>query len=149
MIDIFNELKVITSTLKRNNLGYALCGGLAMAVHSFPRATVDIDIIVLSKDILRLKNILADLGYILESAPMSFSNGIIKMDRISKKDNDSEDFLSVDIIEVTKQLETVWNTKIDYNWENGTISVISKEGLIYMKKLRGSGQDQDDIEKLR
>ncbi len=149
MIDIFNELKIITSTLKQNNLEYALCGGLAMAVHSFPRATVDIDLIVLSKDILRLKNILADLGYILESAPMSFSNGIIKMNRISKKDNDSEDFLSVDIIEVTKQLETVWNTKINYNWENGIISVISKEGLIYMKQLRGSGQDQDDIEKLK
>lgn len=149
MIDIFTELKVITSTLKQNNLEYALCGGLAMAVHSFPRATVDIDIIVLSKDILRLKNMLAGIGYILKSAPMSFSNGIIKIDRVSRKDSDSEDFLSVDIIEVTKQLETVWNNKIDYKWENGTITVISKDGLIYMKKLRGSGQDQDDIEKLK
>lgn len=149
MIDLFNELKVITSTLKQNNLEYALCGGLAMAVHSFPRATVDIDIIVLSQDILKLKKILADLGYILRSVPMSFSNGIIKMDRVSRKDDDSEDILSVDILEVTKQLETVWNNKIDYKWENGTITVISKEGLIYMKQLRGSGQDQDDIKKLK
>ena len=62
---------------------------------------------------------------------------------------DSEDILSVDIIEVTKQLETIWNNKIDYKWENGTITVISKEGLIYMKQLRGSGQDQDDIKKLK
>ena len=149
MIDLFNELKVITSTLKQNNLEYALCGGLAMAVHSFPRATVDIDIIVLSQDILKLKKILADLGYILRSVPMSFSNGIIKMDRVSRKDDYSEDILSVDILEVTKQLETVWNNKIDYKWENGTITVISKDGLIYMKQLRGSGQDQDDIKKLK
>lgn len=149
MIDIFEELKVITSTLKQKNLEYALCGGLAMAVHSVPRATVDIDIIVQSQNILKVKKILADIGYTLESAPMSFSNGIIKINRVSRKDNDSEDILSVDIIEVTKHLETVWNNKIDYKWENGTISVVSKEGLIYMKQLRGSGQDQDDIKKLK
>ena len=65
----------------------------AMAVHRFPRTTVDIDIIVLSKDIFRLKNILADIGYMLESAPMSFSNGNIKIERVSRKDIDSEDFL--------------------------------------------------------
>lgn len=149
MIDLFNELKVITSTLKQKGLEYALCGGLAMAVHSVPRATIDIDIIVLSQDILKLKIILADIGYTLESAPMSFSNGIIKIDRVSRKDNDSEDILSVDIIEVTKELETVWNNKVDYEWENGIISVVSREGLIYMKQLRGSGQDQDDIKKLK
>ena len=28
------------------------------------------------------------------------------------------------------------------------LKVISREGLIYMKKLRGSGQDLDDIKKL-
>ncbi|MEA1911361.1 MAG: hypothetical protein U9N32_06750 [Spirochaetota bacterium] len=149
MIDIFEELKVITSTLKHKNLEYALCGGLAMAVYNISRATIDIDIIVLSQDILKIKKVLADIGYTLNSAPMSFKDGIIKIDRVSRKDNDSEDFLSVDIIEVTKELETVWNSKSDYKWESGTISVISKEGLIYMKQLRGSGQDQDDIEKLR
>jgi hypothetical protein len=34
-------------------------------------------------------------------------------------------------------------------WEGGTLSVVSPEGVIILKSLRGSGQDQDDIEYLR
>jgi hypothetical protein len=34
-------------------------------------------------------------------------------------------------------------------WEGGTLSVISPEGLIALKSLRNSGQDRDDIDYLR
>ena len=148
MLDIFDELKNIIKSLNNNNLEYALCGGLAMAIHSFPRATIDIDMIVMSEDQIRIKELLAGLGYTMESAPMSFHKDEIKINRISKTDPDSEDILSVDILTVTEKLQSVWNNRTDYEWDNGIISVVSKEGLIYMKKLRGSGQDKDDIKKL-
>jgi hypothetical protein len=34
-------------------------------------------------------------------------------------------------------------------WAFGNISVVSPEGLIALKLLRGSGRDQDDIKQLR
>jgi hypothetical protein len=34
-------------------------------------------------------------------------------------------------------------------WELGNITVVSPEGLIALKSLRGSGRDQDDIKQLR
>ena len=33
-------------------------------------------------------------------------------------------------------------------WEHGSISTVSRDGLIALKRLRASGQDQDDIDKL-
>jgi hypothetical protein len=34
-------------------------------------------------------------------------------------------------------------------WEGRHLSVISREGLISLKLLRGSGQDMDDIARLK
>ncbi len=40
------------------------------------------------------------------------------------------------------------HNRVTIEWEHGTVSVVSREGLITLKKLRGSGQDQDDIKHL-
>ena len=45
-MDILDELKTLTKTLKEENIEYALCGGLALAIYAFPRATLDIDIMI-------------------------------------------------------------------------------------------------------
>jgi hypothetical protein len=33
-------------------------------------------------------------------------------------------------------------------WERGEVWVVSRQGLVSLKRLRGSGQDQDDIRRL-
>ena len=33
-------------------------------------------------------------------------------------------------------------------WNHGAIGTVSRSGLVALKRLRGSGQDQDDIERL-
>ena len=48
--DLFRELTSLLSALDEEGIDYALCGGLAMAVHGYPRATVDIDLLILAKD---------------------------------------------------------------------------------------------------
>jgi hypothetical protein len=50
---------------------------------------------------------------------------------------------------VTPSLRNVWEAKERLVWDGGFISVVSREGLIQMKLLRNSGQDQDDIRKLK
>jgi hypothetical protein len=34
-------------------------------------------------------------------------------------------------------------------WSNQSIKVVSREGLIVLKSIRNSGQDQDDIKRLQ
>ncbi|MES1208434.1 MAG: hypothetical protein ABUS79_21050 [Pseudomonadota bacterium] len=50
MLDLVQELTDVIACLDQGGVPYALCGGLAMAVHGYPRATVDIDLLVLAKD---------------------------------------------------------------------------------------------------
>jgi hypothetical protein len=49
---------------------------------------------------------------------------------------------------VTPQLAKAWETRERVRWEHGAISVVSRSGLVLMKRLRGSGQDEDDIREL-
>ena len=45
-MDILDELKSLINKLEEENIDYALCGGLAMAIYALPRATLDIDILI-------------------------------------------------------------------------------------------------------
>ena len=47
MFDLYEEFKSIISALEQRGIDYAVCGGLAMAVHGLARATVDIDLLIL------------------------------------------------------------------------------------------------------
>jgi hypothetical protein len=67
---------------------------------------------------------------------------------MSKADEESGDLLSVGLLVVTRELETVWADRVRVGWEYGELPVVSRTGLIQMKRLRGSGQDQDDIRSL-
>ena len=46
-------------------------------------------------------------------------------------------------------LEKAWASRVEVEWAHGRLSVLSAEGLISMKTLRGSGQDLADIQHLR
>jgi hypothetical protein len=41
MLDIYEEFLKLVEALNERAIDYALCGGMAMAVHGLPRATVD------------------------------------------------------------------------------------------------------------
>jgi hypothetical protein len=40
-LDFFQELKDLAATLEAHAIDYALCGGVALAIHGAPRATQD------------------------------------------------------------------------------------------------------------
>ena len=45
-MSLLKELSALVSALDENEIEYAVCGGLAMAVHGFARATLDIDLLI-------------------------------------------------------------------------------------------------------
>ena len=49
---------------------------------------------------------------------------------------------------VTPETTLSWDSRITVEWEGEPLKVISPKGLIELKLLRRSGQDQDDIEYL-
>jgi len=149
MLDLFEEFRALVRRLEDVGLDYALCGGLALSVYSAPRATVDIDVMVLPEDMDRLRSLAAEQGFDFEAAPMVFADGKIDIRRFSKIEQKSGDVLMLDILVVTPALRDVWASRTQIEWEGGTLRVVSREGLIDLKRLRGSAVDLDDIAHLQ
>jgi hypothetical protein len=148
VIDLYDELSGIIDDFSRRGIDYALCGGLALAAHGIPRATMDIDLLVPPESLENARAHLRGRGYVLEGAEMDFASGAVRITRLTRPDPESEDFLTVDLLEVTPALRGVWEQRQSVEWEGGTLTTVSRQGLVDLKRLRGSGQDRDDIEKL-
>jgi hypothetical protein len=90
VLDLEVELGRIVDALNGAAIGYALWGGIAMAVHGSPRATIDIDLLVLPDDYERIADLAAPLGYRVKGRPMTFANGAVEIRRITKVDPDGD-----------------------------------------------------------
>src|SRR5882724_4632604 len=148
MLDIYEEFRNLVAVLEEHEIDYALCGGMAMAVHERPRMTIDIDILIQAESLDRVIAIATELGYKIRGRDMSFANGAVEIRRVSKIDPESGDLLSLDLLLVTPQRRSAWESRVESEWEGGTFSVVSRAGLIALKQLRMSGQDLDDIKAL-
>ncbi len=149
MLDLIEELRRIVAAFDENGVQYALCGGLALAVHGAPRATIDIDLMIQPEARPTAQQAARRLGYTLAAEAMAFSGGAIQIQRVSKLDHPaSSDVLILDLILATEELADVWRDRQAVAWEYGTIWVVDRPGLVKMKSMRGSGQDLDDIARL-
>ena len=146
MSRLYDELRGLIDALDRSQIEYALCGGVAMAVHGRARATVDIDILILADSLERVMQIAANLGYTIRGLDMEFDP--IQIRRVSKMDPAKKDVLTIDMILVNDAIRNVWETRVDAELESGKLSVVSKEGLITLKTISGRPQDIADISAL-
>jgi hypothetical protein len=147
MLDLYDEFSTLINALEGAGVDYAVCGGLAMAIHGFPRATIDVDLVISSTSLDRVLASAHDLGYTIPADPMSFAGGTVQIRRVTKVDV-SGDLLSLDLLLVTPSIEDIWNGRMRVRWAGGELWVVSRAGLAALKRLRGSGQDQDDIRRL-
>jgi hypothetical protein len=145
MLDLYEELRKLITAFDEHEIDYALCGGIAMAVYNHPRATIGIDLLILAESLDQVLAIATELGYDIRGLNMTFAAGKIEIRRISKIDSESGHLLSLDFLLVTPEVRHVWNSRVRVDREGGKISVVSRAGLIALKTLRGSLQDQADI----
>lgn len=148
MLDLEQELAAILAALHETGIDYALCGGLAMAVHGAPRATIDIDLLVRDEDLDRIRDVAGRLGFTFRALPMKFSGGSVRIERVTKIDPTDGETLMLDLLVVTPDLEWVWADRERRGWRGGQLTVVSRKGLIQLKTYRSSAQDLADIEKL-
>lgn len=148
MAEIFDEFQDLIMKLNDKRIDYAVCGGWAMAIHGAPRATIDIDLLVQTEKLSEVWKIAKNLGYWVEGLPLSFDNGAVEIRRISKIDEESKTLFTIDFLLVTEKLKQVWETRESIDWEDGRVWTVSREGLIFMKKLSGRHKDLGDIDSL-
>jgi hypothetical protein len=147
MPNLFEEFRAVVAALNRAAVPFAVCGGLAMSIHARPRATVAIDLLALPDAIPALITAVGPLGFTQrEREPTRLAEGKVLMHRLTKIVAGDPEVLVLDVIEVRGGETTrVWESRGNMEWQGGTVPVVSREGLIAMKRLRGSPQDRADI----
>lgn len=147
MLDLYDEFLALVGALEREGAQYALCGGLAMAVHGFVRATIDIDLLVPRDQVDAARDACRRQGFSIEALPMSFAGGDVPIEQMTKADS-SGSLLSVDLLVVTDATKSAWDSRTEVELHGVRLFVVSREGLVTLKRLRNNAQDRADIENL-
>ena len=149
MLDLYAEFTAVTNALEQHGVEYAVCGGLAVALHGVQRATMDIDLLISASSLEAVSQAVGELGYNIKGLPMTFKDGAVEIRCISKIDPESGDLMRLDLLLVTPALADVWQSRQQAEWEAGLLWVVSRNGLIKLKTLGGRPQDLADIERLK
>lgn len=148
MLDLHEELRKLVALLAEREVDYALCGGMALAIHGRLRTTIDIDLLIRAESLETAIAVAKSLGYNIRGKDLTFANGAVEIRRVSKIDPESGDPLSLDFLLVTPEIRPAWDSRGDADWEGGKLSVVSRDGLVMLKRLRNSDQDLVDIRAL-
>ena len=149
MAGLLDEFVGLTEEFNRRGIDYAVCGGWAVNLYGFTRATVDIDFIIPSEELERALEAARAHGFDIEGLPLNFDEGKTKIRRISKIDKVARELITLDLILVTPSFEDVWMGRKKVNWSHGEYRVVSVDGLIKMKEIAGRPKDLIDLDYLR
>jgi hypothetical protein len=148
-MDLKRELLDVVEALNRAGVAYALCGGMAVVLHGYPRLTRDIDLLIRPQELEAAKATLAAVGFSIPGGLIPFDIGEPherKVFRLSKQID--EDLLTIDLLLLPPFLKDVWENRETYEMDSVPITVVDRSGLITMKKIAGRHQDLSDIENL-
>jgi hypothetical protein len=150
MADLLQEFDALVDALGGEGVQFAVCGGLALAIHARPRATIDIDLIAPAEEVGALAAVAARLGFERRlREPVRLAGGEIVMHRLTKITPGDPEVLILDVIEAGPGTAgAAWESRVSARWRGVAVPVVSREGLIALKRLRGSAQDAADIEAL-
>jgi hypothetical protein len=148
-LDIVFELGQALDALRSAGVPHALCGGFAVAVHGVPRATKDIDFLVPEADLARAELALKGVGFTLRAGPIPFGLGTAAERRVHRVTKvAATEHLTIDLLAVTEVFAHVWASREELQWEGRLLPVVSRAGLIAMKRLAGRPQDLADLANL-
>jgi len=148
-MDLIDELAGLIKALNDAGVRYALCGGLAMAVHGHPRATQDIDLLIPEEELAKIQQVAESVGFWIPSDRMPFKAKTplaMNIYRVSKAVGSI--LIPLDMIIVSPALQQVWDSRMELRLGTIHCPVVSREGLIRMKTIAGRLRDLADIESL-
>jgi 2-hydroxychromene-2-carboxylate isomerase len=148
-VNLVDELHAVTAALESDGISYAVCGGVAVTIHGATRTTKDIDLLVRREDVPRILEILRGLGYLFAALPMTFDAGTARerhVQRVTKIEGDHH--LVVDLMLDEAALAGFLADQIDVELPEGRLRVVSRAGLLAMKRMAARPQDDADVERL-
>jgi hypothetical protein len=150
-LDLIAELEGLIAAFDRERIDYAICGGIALGIHGYPRATMDIDLLVQSADLERAIASARACGFDIPARKIIFglrTNTPREVHRVSKLDEPTGRMMPCDIMVVAHEYEEVWKTRERLQWNDREVRVVSRAGLATMKRIAGRPQDLADLAKL-
>jgi len=149
-MNFYSELMRLIGALNEADIPYALCGGVAVGLHGFLRATEDIDLLVPRDFVPLVKQIAKQTGFRVQNPnPIVFSAGredetvVHRVSKFSGKET-----LVLDLIEVGGANRFAWKSRRAHSVAGTRVWAIGKNALIRMKRKAGRPQDLFDIEGL-
>ncbi len=144
-------LKKACSELRKNNLQFCLAGGWAVSMIGIARTTMDIDILIVLDENIKKKvvSILENTFNLIQSheKEMKFKSITIWRNIVSLKGKNEPYML--DLLRADNDyLKSVIERRIEIDYEDTIIPLISIEDLIVIKLASFRKQDQVDIENL-
>ena len=149
-MSLYLEFDRIIRRFAKNNIRYAVVGGLAVGLHGHIRATEDMDFLIHADDLPAVTTALRALGYRKNSDPLSFSRAGLTLIRFWKAAARSEELLVVDVLVPTStRMNGILRRAITLHFGKGSIHVVTSKDLLSMKRLRHSAADRADIAALK
>ena len=144
MLTLESELRDLVQRFNEAKIEYALSGGMAVALHGYPRFTKDIDFLIPSESLNRAREVAAESGFLDESGRIPFPDSDVY--RILKIEG--TEYRILDLL-VPKRLDTIaWTQRQWFDWNGLPICSVSRDGLIEMKLAAGRDIDRIDIKQL-
>lgn len=148
-MDLTDEFRAVILALNDAGIPYAVCGGFAVIVYGFPRATQDIDLLVREEDVDRLKGVLRVRGFRLDSGAITFNVGQPRQARVHRLVKvRGDDFLVLDLITFTSRADDPLANRARLDWDGVAVSVVGREELRLLKLDAGRPKDLEDLRKL-
>ena len=146
-MNVFEEFRQLVMELEKHEVRYALVGGVAMAFYAEPRFTRDIDILVDFEDFQKAKTVLEKDGYFESAVPLTFRNVAIELHRFLKVTPEDEMMIDI-LVAKDENVRRIIQDAVQAESEEGKVRLANKKDLVWLKRSRGSKQDQADIETL-
>ena len=147
MLDLYAELRRIVEALDAAGIAYALAGGLAVSIHTAPRATEDIDILIARADLDPVVRALQPAGFRPAGRPMQVAAGRLEIQRLTKING--ADLLPLDLLMPNDPaLAALLTDRTSLTLEGHPMWVVGLGALRTLKRLRGSALDRADLEAL-
>ncbi|MCL5270309.1 MAG: nucleotidyltransferase [bacterium] len=146
-MNLYDEFCHVVTEFQKAEVQFAVVGGLALAFYDQPRFACDIDLLVHSGDVNTMIGAFRGADYIESAVPVSFPAIPMVMRQFFRYSG--EDYLIIDLlIGQNERCDAIVDQAIEQPWEEGKVRVVRREDLIWLKKQRGSDQDEVDIRKL-
>lgn len=148
-MNIVDELHAIAAALRGAEIPYAVCGGIAVTAYGATRSTKDIDVVIAREHLAAALAAVAPLGYTIPAGPITFGAGTSHERHVQRVNKIvGSQHLVLDFLIAEAAYAGVLDDRVDVELPAGTVTFVSLDTLLRMKRLAARPIDLADIEKL-